>query len=210
MPVATEEANVTTCTVEVKAVRIGKRQMTLSVFRQIPFAHDLIGRDPNRPLNSEPSGEVWGHVDYWWKGCWPGYSEFDGPNHDHRDATYNRPCHWLWADGPELRRTILPATSSDTMQLLKDGRNDKNEDWYSTLWYLFRDFNMFTEFDTVCGGIDHDNQLSDMFQKRNSEWTAAERRLRVTRMDDFWIFLRNYHRRITNWSNDPGQIFIAT
>jgi hypothetical protein len=58
----TDSVSICTATVEVRVLKIGKRQLTLSVFRQLPRA-DLIDR------NCELLGEPWGTVNYFWDGC---------------------------------------------------------------------------------------------------------------------------------------------
>jgi hypothetical protein len=58
----TDEAMITTVSVTIQALKIGKKQMTQSIFRQLP----------EEPLVDEVevvlNGSVWGHVCYYWKG----------------------------------------------------------------------------------------------------------------------------------------------
>ncbi len=52
-----EDASLNTVAIEVKVLRIGKRQMTQAVFRQLPHA-DVIDEDGNL------RGTPWGYVNY--------------------------------------------------------------------------------------------------------------------------------------------------
>lgn len=90
------EATIATATVEVKTVTIGKRQMTLSLFRQVPDG-DIIN-----PLNGELRGSPWGIVEYHWKDC--------GDYKDH--------VHVLWQKENELRRSVVHENPLDTHRLI--------------------------------------------------------------------------------------------
>lgn len=82
MLIDVHSAEIKTATVEVKALVIGGKQVTLSVFRQLIKA-PVVG-DGNRLL-----GTVWGHVNYFWGECKP----------DH--------LHIVWQKGDELRRACV-------------------------------------------------------------------------------------------------------
>jgi hypothetical protein len=56
----TADASITTATVTIKALQVGKKQMTLSVFRQLPEAR-LVDEDMVKLL-----GQPWGYVNYRW------------------------------------------------------------------------------------------------------------------------------------------------
>jgi hypothetical protein len=75
-PLTTADVTVQTATVEVQVIKISNRQMTLSVFRQLPTWHVItIGGDPNDAAVAVPDlpggdvAEVWGTVNYFWQGC---------------------------------------------------------------------------------------------------------------------------------------------
>ncbi len=87
-PVSVHQASIQTCSVEIKMVRIGGKQMTLSVFKQAP-ARQII--DPGVGLRGEP----WGLVNYFWDGC--GYRR--GYPHDH--------LHVLWVSDGVLCRSCV-------------------------------------------------------------------------------------------------------
>lgn len=55
-----EKAEVASMTVQIAALRVGNRQVTQSVFRQLPLR--FLFKD------GEPQGEPWGFVTYRWKG----------------------------------------------------------------------------------------------------------------------------------------------
>jgi hypothetical protein len=81
-PVTVAEATVQTCTVQVKALTLGKKQMTLSVFRQLPDLH----LEPH--LRAGAEAHLWGMVNYFWDGC--------GMRGEH--------LHIVWSDGRRLYR----------------------------------------------------------------------------------------------------------
>lgn len=56
----TSEASITTVAVTIKALQVGKKQMTQSIFRQLPEI-DLVDEDA-----LELAGKPWGHVRYHW------------------------------------------------------------------------------------------------------------------------------------------------
>jgi hypothetical protein len=90
--ITTAEAHVITATVNVQVIRIGKKQMTLSVFRQLPRRH-VIWHD-GEEMALALRGEPWGLVNYFWDGC--GYSKADG---DH--------LHVVWCGAGRLYRACV-------------------------------------------------------------------------------------------------------
>ncbi len=87
------DATIQTATVEVKVMRIGKREMTLSVFRQLqeePIIDEQTGK-----LTGEPWGRVNYHPD---KGC--------TDSHEHE--------HVIWQKGNELRRARVHPCYAET------------------------------------------------------------------------------------------------
>lgn len=86
--ITAREATIKTATVEVKALTISGRQVTLSVFRQLK-AEQVI--DPETLLLR---GACWGIVNYFWGD--------DAKRHDD-------PLHVVWQLGNELRRAIVPS-----------------------------------------------------------------------------------------------------
>ena len=87
-----QEVTVQTAQVEISVIRVGKRQVTQAMFRQIPYK-SLIDFD-TLTLRGTP----WGHVRYFWEGCHPGLG---GRGED--------ALHVLWQDGDELRRALVYA-----------------------------------------------------------------------------------------------------
>lgn len=85
-----ENAQIKTTAVEIKTLTVSGKQVTLSVFRQIP-EEDLIDWE-----NISLKGVPWGNVNYFWK---------DNGNEN---------CfHLLWQKGKELRRFILRKKITD-------------------------------------------------------------------------------------------------
>ncbi|WP_328314144.1 hypothetical protein OG432_30385 [Streptomyces sp. NBC_00442] len=98
----TQNASITTVAVEVQALTISGKQVTLSVFRQLR-EESLISSDGT--LNGVP----WGYVNY------------------HPDRCSDSPPHWhiVWQDGGELRRSRVlheprwtPLSGAESDQLL--------------------------------------------------------------------------------------------
>lgn len=85
MPIlTTENAEIKTAAIEIKSLTVSNRQVTLSLFRQIPH-EDLIDYDQMK-LNGTP----WGQINYFWK------------------ETYEDcKIHIVWQKGKELRRSII-------------------------------------------------------------------------------------------------------
>jgi hypothetical protein len=95
-PITAAEAHIVTATVSVQVIRIGKRQLTLSVFRQLPVKHILDGFGDVGDL----AGEPWGTVNYHWDSC--GYSRHDGPH-----------VHVVWAQDGRLYRDCVGRVGVD-------------------------------------------------------------------------------------------------
>ena len=59
----THEATVQTVQVEIQVLKVGKKQVTMGLFRQLPREVLL---DPD---TLQLRGVPWGHVQYWWEGA---------------------------------------------------------------------------------------------------------------------------------------------
>jgi hypothetical protein len=79
-----KEANLNTVAVEIQAMKIGAKQMTMGVFRQLE-EEDIINWE-----TFELKGVPWGKVNYFWGDC---------KNADH--------LHIIWQKGDELRRACV-------------------------------------------------------------------------------------------------------
>lgn len=92
MTTQVHRANLETVTVDVRLLQVGGKQMTLSVFRQLQSeeAFDFHAR--------EPKGQLWGLVNYTWKGCMGQRLDINCPDHQH--------VVWQWGD--ELLRSCVP------------------------------------------------------------------------------------------------------
>src|SRR5262245_40431082 len=84
--VTKKEAKVKTLSVEVKALMIGTKQVTLAVFRQ------LLHEQVIDAATGQFKGVPWGRVNYRWGGC-------AGKGQDH--------LHVVWQKGDELRRACV-------------------------------------------------------------------------------------------------------
>jgi hypothetical protein len=75
-----DRATVRTATVQIRALTIDGKQMTMAVFRQLQWA------DPMEWSELRPRGPLWGRVEYFWKP-------------DHNECA----THIVWQLGDELR-----------------------------------------------------------------------------------------------------------
>lgn len=93
--ITTREATVRTATVSVKVLTLDKRQVTLSVFRQL-INEDLMYWNEDGSMSF--AGVPWGTVNYFWPGC--GIEDWMS-----RDPH----LHVVWQKGDELRRACVPS-----------------------------------------------------------------------------------------------------
>ena len=100
--VTVEEATLNVVGVSIKALQIGKKQMTLSVFRQLP--HEAVWNTFTR----KPRGVIWGRVNYFWNGC-GSWDQFGLPIID--------PIHIDWQSGVELHRSYLSRDLGESTDL---------------------------------------------------------------------------------------------
>jgi hypothetical protein len=93
-PLTVSEVAIQTATVAIKTITLGKKQMTLSVFRQLPNRH-IIQVEPDG-VEFSFRGEPWGLVNYFWNDC--GY------------LVHGRPAehlHVVWQGGNRLYRACV-------------------------------------------------------------------------------------------------------
>jgi hypothetical protein len=111
----TQEATVQTVHVEIQALKVGKKQVTQALFRQLPY-EDLLDTD-----TVQLRGVPWGHVRYWWEGDGSIFEQ--GPR-----------LHIVWQRGNELRRAAVyerpdRGHMADYRQTIQDAVDD---------WFLLR------------------------------------------------------------------------
>lgn len=101
----TDNATVSVVQVSLKAIVIGKKQMTLSVFRQLQ--NEAVWDD----VLLRSKGVVWGLVNYFWGSCGcPDYLRVDGKSLLRLNPSNFGGCyHIVWQKGAELRRSCLIA-----------------------------------------------------------------------------------------------------
>jgi len=87
-----KEAIVHTASIEVRVLTINGKQLTLSVFRQIPYGV-LVNR-----LTGKFNGTAWGWVNYFWTGA----EEYDDIGVLH--------LHVVWQKGNTLYRDLVPGS----------------------------------------------------------------------------------------------------
>lgn len=95
----TQNATISTATVEMKTLTVSGKQVTLAVFRQLK-EEDLL-----HPLNATVVGDLWGTVNYHPDRC------TDAPEH----------LHVVWQKGSELRRAHVTAPSQAAFRHLYAG-----------------------------------------------------------------------------------------
>jgi hypothetical protein len=87
----TKEATVQTVQVEIQTLRVSKKQVTMGLFRQLPYER-LVD-----PETVQLCGVPWGHVNYWWEG--------DGRNDLWMHNSHR--LHVVWQLGETLRRAVV-------------------------------------------------------------------------------------------------------
>jgi hypothetical protein len=108
----THEATVQTVQVEIKVLKVGKKQVTMGMFRQLP--HDLL-LDPE---TVQLRGVPWGHVRYRWDG--------DGSHWCGRGPK----LHVVWQLGDELRRGwVSEEPDRQWMTWYQKAIQDDMDDW---------------------------------------------------------------------------------
>jgi hypothetical protein len=91
----TKEVTVQTVQVTIQALKVGPKQVTMGLFRQLPYG-ELVD-----PQTVQLRGVPWGHVHYWWDG--------DGRQGWPRTAEETK-LHVVWQLGEELRRAVVYKT----------------------------------------------------------------------------------------------------
>jgi len=89
----TAELSVRKAVIEIRVVRIGRKQMTKSIFRQIPVRRAFIFNKAARTLKIRENIEVWGYA--------RGVSEFD-------PDSFGAHVVGLWSMDGEMFRCIVP------------------------------------------------------------------------------------------------------
>jgi hypothetical protein len=85
MSIEIQQANLKTVSVNIQVLKVGAKQMTLSVFRQLDQG------DVFNEWTGELEGAIWGRVNYQWSG-------------------HEEHLHLVWQQGTNLRRACLPAS----------------------------------------------------------------------------------------------------
>ena len=96
-PITIKQAQIETVSISARVIRIGKRQMTQAVFRQLEL-EQLYDSSIEKV-----KGVVWGRVNYFWDGCSHGYR-----GHEYSSLGDRVHLHILWQKGEELRRDCVP------------------------------------------------------------------------------------------------------
>lgn len=106
----TQRPHIETLSVNVQVIRIGQRQMTQAVFRQLPYSDWVTGWFVPPPegcrldTQATQGGILWGHVAYYWQYCCEesvlrSYGKYFGAG-----------AHWhlVWQKGETLYRCGIP------------------------------------------------------------------------------------------------------
>lgn len=117
-----ENAEIKTASIEIKALTVNGRQVTMSTFRQLQ-EEELIDFD-NMKLNGIP----WGHVNYFWK--------------DNGLEGYH--LHIIWQKGKDLKRSSVPLnfkTHNGIVQILSELESQR-----SHLEYYIKDYHRISNY----------------------------------------------------------------
>lgn len=123
----TADVKINTVQVEIKSLMVGKKQLTLSLMRQI-IEEDLIeGKEPKL------KGVPWGHVNYFWG--------------NHKEKSYPEYMNIIWQKGSVLRRCVVEMRlcpwidserceererdrySSELSMLIRNNQHVLSQDW---------------------------------------------------------------------------------
>jgi hypothetical protein len=107
-PLTTHEATIQTAQVEIQVLRVGKKQVTMGMFRQLPLA-TLVDT-----TTLHLQGVPWGYVRYWWDG--DGREDAQSPTHA---------LHLVWQAGDRLCRGIVTKKPPDAIQEAWTARQSK-------------------------------------------------------------------------------------
>lgn len=83
----TENVKINTVQIEIKSLTVGRKQLTLSLMRQI-IEEDLIDKE-----TLQFKGVPWGHVNYFWG--------------SHKDLSFPEYLNIIWQNGKALRRCVI-------------------------------------------------------------------------------------------------------
>jgi hypothetical protein len=109
------EATVQTAQVEIRVMKVGKKQVTMGMFRQLPY-EDLIRFDllaasledeDESPLQwtGDRATTLWGHVNYWWVGDYSGDNTYTDDWRQWIGRGERR--HIVWESAGVLKRSII-------------------------------------------------------------------------------------------------------
>jgi hypothetical protein len=162
--IESHEATVKTMTVAIKAMTIGKRQVTLSVFRQLLMEQVI------DPATGQFRGVPWGKVNYRW-----GYCDQKGQDH----------LHVVWQKGDELRRACVDPhaeAASEAASLL---------DSYRRLQGSARDLAVYTlglkqRAEVRDGGDGRLHSYLGPWQVYDSQFYGAQNRDRDRELVEWW------------------------
>lgn len=111
--------------VEIKSLTISGKQVTLSVFRQIPYKH-IIGHYPSTKMPAL-LGFPRGTVNYFWPGCVPG---------DRTKFLMSSCLHVVWQDDDALYRSVVNSLAFGPFTY---SQADKRDEWQSEYKKLYEE-----------------------------------------------------------------------
>jgi hypothetical protein len=112
---AAHEAIIQTASVNIQTLRVGKKQVTMGLFRQLPRDTLL------DPETLQLRGVPWGHVHYWWDG--------DG-SVTYSSLTRSAKLHVVWQLGEVLKRAVVYETPHGApIDALECQHRARLEDW---------------------------------------------------------------------------------
>ena len=107
----THETTIQTAQVEIRVMKVGKKQVTMGMFRQLPYEQVVDFGDLLTYMRADlspwppPDVSLWGHVNYWWPDDYKGdelYTDDFGQWVGRGDKR-----HVVWEEDASLRRAII-------------------------------------------------------------------------------------------------------
>jgi len=143
-----DEVSVSTLSVEIKTVSVGRRQMSMALFRQLPREPLIDDDDDDLRLNGMP----WGRVNYHWDGC---FHPVDDESHVH--------VHVLWQRDNVLFQSAVSLSAPFLCDYI-----DAERDWNSVLASHCR-------IGVLIAGITTNEEIKSQGNKISTgRWVASE------------------------------------
>jgi len=193
-----ETASLKTVVVEVKALVIGKRQVTLAVFRQLP-KEDIFD------FEGTLKGVPWGHVNYFWGALWGDF---------HAEATVHHNIIWQRED--QLLRCIvsshdyaLGCKPAGYNKAHKDPIREGNQWCNYKNRYIVNGLSKKAEDVLACVGVYVDRDEDSIMNIPVKDRAEYVRKLMDQALDAQLAEKKRWHDSYTKLTSGLEQLFIA-